>query len=200
MVKLPKTYRSITLELDIGEEEPLKVEVRGYRPTDIDLASEIQEIRHQLPLMASKLNMVKDIQKKIFAKAKKSRKQISQAEVEKLALEEFNNMSMEDLSDEDLKELQGALKEKDRINKELEKVATTLGQRGAKRFFYRDEKEFQEAESQNRGTEYIDKLPDIELDIDNLRKIAFTMLDLSAPSSELQEKLENKSKEDDKGK
>ncbi len=200
VVKIPKTYRSKILELDIGEPELLKVEVRGYRPADIDLVVEIEDIRREIPKLTSKLKVFQKIKDKVTAKAKKSRKQVSEKELQEKIKKEFREAKDSDYSEEEIQEILDGTKEINKINSQLNKVTAILGQRGAKRFYYRDEKEFREAENNNTLTEYIDSLPDIEFDIDNLRNIAFTMLDLSSPSKELEEKLDKKAKEDDKGK
>lgn len=196
MVNIPKTYRSKTLHLDVGEIEPLIIEIRGYRPADIDLASEIQEIRNELPRTVQKLELVKDIVKKVQLKAKKANKNMTELEAQKMAIEEFNKMDVDKLSDDEVKQVMDARNEVDKVNAKLSLACSELAQRGLKRFFYKDEKDFKEAEITNTLTDHIDSLPDIDMDIDNQRTVAFTMLDLSKPSEDLQTKLENKQKED----
>ncbi|OPY25045.1 MAG: hypothetical protein A4E26_00023 [Methanobacterium sp. PtaU1.Bin097] len=200
VVKIPKLYRTRTIEIDTGEEEPIEIEIRGYRPADIDIAAKLQSLRNELPALFNKLKVFRDLQQKLIEKAKEATgdEPISEDELENEFIDGILSLDDNEFTEEELQELEDSKVEVDRINKEMEEYASVLGQRGLKRFFYKDDKDYKEAESSNTATDYIDQLPDIEIDQDYLLQIAYAMIELSAPNQKLQRRLEKKAA--DKGK
>lgn len=79
----------------------------------------------------------------------------------------------------------GQVKElKDKVDKllvELSELSYPLAQRGLKRALYKDEEEYVKAEQEDRLTEYIDSLPDVEIPPHLVNKVVNTMLKLSNP-------------------
>lgn len=200
VVKIPKLYRTKTIEIDVGEEEPIEIEVRGYRPVDIEIAAKLQSLRNELPALFNKLKVFRELQNKLIKEAQKqpADKPLSEEELGDKFIDGVLQIQDNEFTEEELQELENSKSEVDRINREIEEYASILGQRGLKRFYYKDDEGYKEAESNNEGTDYIDKLQDIEIDQDHLLKIAYAMIELSAPNQKLQKRLEKKAA--DKGK
>ncbi len=194
VVKIPKLYRTKIVEIDVGEDEPVEIEVRGYRPVDIEIAAKLQSLRNQLPALFNKLKVFRELQAKLIKEAQKQStdKPISEDELEEKFIDSVLQIDDNDFTEEELQELENSKAEVDRIQREIEEYGSILGQRGLKRFYYKDDDGYREAELNNNATDYIDKLPDIEIDQDNLLKIAYAMIELSAPNQELQKRLEKK--------
>jgi len=64
---------------------------------------------------------------------------------------------------------------------EISRISYPLAQRGVKRALYRDTDGYREAESENRLTEYLDSLPDIEMPPSMVTEVVNTMLELGNP-------------------
>lgn len=64
---------------------------------------------------------------------------------------------------------------------EISRISYPLAQRGVKRALYRDTEEYREAESENRLTEYLDSLPDVEMPPSMVTEVVNTMLELGNP-------------------
>lgn len=201
MVNIPRLYRSKTIEIQVEpESDPISIEVRGYRPIDIEYAAKLQSLRNELPTLFNRLKVFRDLQNKLIKQAKKrtAENPISPDELESQFMDNVMKIEDSDYTEEELRELEDAKARVDEIQAEIEYNASILGQRGLKRYFFQDEPEYQEAESRNKLTDYIDSIPDIEIDQDNLLKVAYAMVELSAPNEKLQKRLERKAA--DKGK
>lgn len=173
MVTIPKLYRE--KEVQILDQV---VTIRGYRAGDTDYVVALQRSRNRLIDLVGKLQVFKDLQKRVQATAQ----DVSEDELESQLL---SNIKDDDLTPEEIEELVQAKDEIDQLKADIEETSTKLGQRGLKRFYYQDDEGYMEAERLNRGTQYIDNLPDIEVDPDNLTLIANTMLELGSPTERL---------------
>lgn len=201
VVKIPKLYRTKIIEIET-EDEPIEIEIRGYRPADIEYAANLQNLRNQLPSLFNKLKIFRDLQNKIIDESKKHTPDtpMTPEELESSFVDNMLQIKDNDYTEEELRELEESKVEVDRIQKEIEINASLLGQRGLKRYFYKDDPEYQQAENENRATEHIDKIPDIEIDQDNLTRVAYAMIELSAPNNKLNKRLERKIKKKAAGK
>lgn len=179
-IKIPQLYR--TRELDILGH---KIEIRGYRPIDHDYVVALMHKQGKLPELIGKQDKIKTLIAPLMQKMAKKGKQPSE--------EEINTTLLKNMKEEDMQELMGIKNEIDTINAELQVLSEALAQRGLKRFYYKDDDEFKQAERENRGTEYIDGLEDIPIDPDNMLLIATTMIELGSPTKPLPQA-------DDKGK
>lgn len=199
MVNIPKLYKTKIIAIDVGE-GPVEIELRGYRPIDIEYVAALQNLKNQIPEIFAQLSMFEDVKKKMLAKINVSVKsgRIDEEKLKQETMKEIVAMSKNGLSDDMFTEMLKVKEKTDSIELEITKLSYALGQRGLKRFFYKDEPEFKEAERANKTTEYIDGLPDIEVDPIYLKQVAYTMIELGGPSEKLQETLEKKA--DDKGK
>ena len=96
-------------------------------------------------------------------------------------IEKIEKKKGKNITPEDARQIK---KMKDRIDKllvEVSQISYPLAQRGIKRALYKNTKEYKEAEKENKTTEYIDKLPDIELPPYAVTEIVNTMLELGNP-------------------
>jgi len=167
-VKIPKLYRERELDI-LGN----KVLIRGYRPIDHDYVVALISKQGQLPELIKKEDKIKGLMQGVFQKMAQSGKQPTEEEINK---ELLKNISVEDFDD-----LMAIKEEQERLQGELQVLSEALAQRGLKRFFYRNDPEFIQAERENRGTEYIDSLDPIEIDPDNMLLVATTMIELGSP-------------------
>lgn len=96
-------------------------------------------------------------------------------------MKSIENKKDDDITIEDAKKIK---KMKDRIDKlivEISQISYPLAQRGMKRALYKNTQEYKKAEKENRTTEYLDQLPDIELPPHMVTEIVNTMLELGNP-------------------
>lgn len=104
-----------------------------------------------------------------------------------IALNGLTKKSDEELSEEDLEKAIEMKDQLDSITAEVRVLSNDLAQRGLKRFYYKDEPEYKEAEKDNNLTEYIDSLPDIEIDPDSATLIVNEMIALGSPTEAIKE-------------
>lgn len=202
MVNIPNFSKSkiIEVESDRGIEE---ITITEYRPTDSSLVAKIQVMQEKLPALILKVDALKGLREKIQTKALKEKKlnrnkEISEEEATQLLFDAASELNDSDFSEDDLLELEEMRKEIASIQGEVYELTSTLGQRGLKRFYYKNEPEYIQAEKDNRATDYIDSLDDIPFPVPKLNEIAIAMIQLGSPPESLQKKLERKA--DGKGK
>jgi hypothetical protein len=193
VVKIPKLYRTKIVEIEV-DGEIHEIEVRGYRPTDIEIAAKLQSLRNELPALYNRLKVFRDLQEKLIREAQKhsADEPITEEELEEKFIGDVLQIKDEDYTEEEIQELIESKEEVSRIQQEIEKYGSKLGQRGLKRFYLKDEPGYKEAESRNEGTDYINNFQDIEIDQDHLLEIAYVMIELSAPNEKLQNRLARK--------
>jgi hypothetical protein len=180
MVNRPKLYKTEDYVIET-EEGPETITLRGYRPVDIDITNQLQILKNEIIPLALQANVFKKVQKKLELKAKNGR-DVDEKELMKLLGEIDKNISPKDF--DNLMEIN---KKVQALQAEVEKLNAQLAIRGLKRWFYRDEDDFIKAEAENRTTEYIDAIPDREVETEPwiLRDIATIMMRLGEPPKHL---------------
>lgn len=144
-------------KIKIGDQE---IEIEGYRVSDSDYVIELMKARNDLLDVAG---AYKKIQK--HAKNLKNPDKIPADAVP------------------DIKKLKNLV---DEIQVRVDKASYPLAQRGLKRALYKDTEEYKKAQAENRLTEYIDSLPDIDIPPAYVKKIVDTMIELSKPELALE--------------
>lgn len=137
----------------------VEIELEGYRVADSDYVLELMNARNELITLSNKYSKIKDA-------------------YEKVEKGEITELDLDDRVLEDLKRLKNAV---DELQIKIDKVSYPLAQRGLKRALYKDEPEYKEAERENRLTEFIDSLPDIEIPPAHISRVVNVMLKLSKP-------------------
>jgi len=137
----------------------LEVEIEGYRVADSEYVLKLLEAQNQLILLADKYNKIREV-------------------YDNLSAEDITEVSIPEETAKEIKELKDRV---DELQIQIDRAAYPLAQRGLKRAFYRDTDGYREAQRENRLTEYIDSLPDIEVPPVYVREVVNTMLELSKP-------------------
>lgn len=140
-----------TKKLQIGDQE---VEIEGYHVIDSEYVIPLVEKRNEAYEIGAEYQQF---------------------------IEKIGKKKDKEITPEDAKKIK---KIKDKIDKllvEVSQISYPLAQRGIKRALYKNTKEYKEAEKENKATEYIDKLPNIELPPYAVTEIVNTMLELGNP-------------------
>jgi uncharacterized protein YpuA (DUF1002 family) len=143
----------------------------------------LQQLQLELPSLALKAERFKEILKPILEDIE-GKDDITEEEFQGKLAEEVSKLKEDDFSEEDIQEMQNATKDIQKLDAEFKECSAKLAQRGLKRFYYKEEAEYKEADRNNNLTEYIDSLPDIEMSVEDLNNIAVIMLQLGAPKKQ----------------
>jgi hypothetical protein len=183
MVKIPQfyKYKDYTLTDIEGNEHIIKV--GEYKAVDMPYVLKLQQLQLELPSLALKAERFKEILKPILEDIE-GKDDITEEEFQGKLAEEVSKLKEDDFSEEDIQEMQNATKDIQKLDAEFKECSAKLAQRGLKRFYYKEEAEYKEADRNNNLTEYIDSLPDIEMSVEDLNNIAVIMLQLGAPKKQ----------------
>lgn len=136
-----------------------EVEIEGYRVADSEYVLRLLEAQNKMILLADKYNKIKSV-------------------YDGLTEKDITEINIPGKTAKELKELKDAV---DELQIQIDEASYPLAQRGLKRALYRDDEGYREAQRENRITEYIDSLPDIEVPPLYIREVVNTMLELSKP-------------------
>ena len=130
---------------------------------------------------------MKDFQKKFLEQL--DEENFTPEGVEQNFISMISELNDDDYTEEEIQELMNSVKEIQEIEGKLGQISYKLGQRGLKQALYSEDPdtrdEYNRARSENRLTEYIDGLEDIDVDMDHLSNIANIMIELGRPSRPL---------------
>lgn len=104
-----------------------------------------------------------------------------------VSLNQLANKKESEITEKDLKEIKNLSDDIDNVMKDIKEISYDLAQRGLKRFYYKDEPGFKEAEKDNKLTEYLDSLENIEIDYDTANMVCNTMVELGSPTEPLKD-------------
>lgn len=175
MVDIPNLYPE--QELIINGNPVLIGSYSGY---DTTYTVPLQQCKTQLPELIRKVSIFKNIQNKINAQ-KKDNAELQDEDV----MTYLQEMDDDDFSDEEIHELMEATDKVHELNAQIEEYSELLAQRGLKRFYYKDEPEYIQADIDNNLKNYLDSLPTIKASMDDFKRIANTMIELGGPSEKL---------------
>lgn len=184
MPEIPKFYRYKDYHIIDIEGNSQKIEIRGYRPIDLPYVLKIQQLQDELPQLLSKATIFKGLIDSLMKNVGENQ-EVTEENIEEKLVEKLSKMDDSSYSEEDLKQLKLASDEVRKVENELMKYSALLAQRGLKRFYYQDEQDYKDAAEKNKLADYLDKLPDVEVDMDHLKNIAILMMRLGAPTRPL---------------
>lgn len=187
MVAIPKFGRSKNYILIDEDGNDHNIKIKGYRASDHELVIKLHKLSAELPKLMEKASILKDFKKKFMDSL--NEENFTPEGVEQNFISMISELNDDDYTEEEIQELMNSVKEIQEIEGKLGQISYTLGQRGLKRALYSEDPdtrdEYNRARSENRLTEYIDGLEDIDVDMDHLSNIANIMIELGRPSRPL---------------
>lgn len=182
--KFGRTQDYILVDED-GNEHLVKI--KGYRASDHELVLKLQKFTTELPTLMGKAKVLREVQKKVINSIDQNDPQPD--EIEKNFISSLNDLDDDDYTEEEIQELMELVKDIQEMEAEITKISYKLGQRGLKRFLYKEDpdtrEEYLKAEHENRLTKWIDTQEDIDVDMDHLNNIANIMIQLGMPNRQL---------------
>lgn len=196
MVAIPKFGRNKHYILVDTEGNEHDVIIKGYRASDHELVIKLQKYSAELPSLMAKATILKEMQTKFAEQLNEDN--FTPEDVEKNFMSMIGNLNDDDYTEDEIQELITSVKNIQELEGEVTKISYQLGQRGLKRFFYKEDPDtvdaYRQAEHSNRLTEYLDGLEDIDVDMDHLQNVANIMIELGMPNRPIGGRGKGKSK------
>lgn len=187
MVAIPKFGRNKNYILIDEDGNNHNIKIKGYRASDHKLVIQLHKLSAELPKLMEKASILKDFQKKFLDSLNEDN--FTPEGVEQNFISMISELNDDDYTDEEIQDLMNSVQEIQEIEGKVSELSYKLGQRGLKRALYSEDPdtrdEYNRARSENRLTEYIDGVEDIDVDMDHLSNIANIMIELGRPTHPL---------------
>lgn len=180
IMKVPNFYttKDYTLIDKDGKEHIVKI--GEYKAIDMPYILKLQQLERKLPQAIAKADVLEKILKPVVKEVEKGT-DLSREEFEKMIEEEAKKYPDTKLTKKQLGDLRKADAELNDIKAKKAYYCEKLAQRGLKRYYYKDRKEYKQAAKEDRLTEYLDDLNDIEgIPVPDLECISNIMISLGA--------------------
>lgn len=163
------------------------VKIKGYRASDHELVIKLQKYSAELPSLMGKAKILRELQAKFINQL--DEENFNPEDLEKNFVSMIGSLNDDDYTEEEIQDLMNSVQEIQEIEGEVTRISVLLGQRGLKRYLYKEDPDtkeaYRQAEHENRLTEYLDGLEDIDVDMDHLQNIANIMIELGLPKRPL---------------